>query len=158
MQSLNRILPITNTRTTLTYIGGPSILIEYGGLRFLVDPTFDPDGTDYPTPIYTLHKLRAPAISAGDIGPIDAVLLSHDHHFDNLDNSGRRFLETAPRILTTVAGAKRLGDPAEGFEAWKTTAIGEGDNSVTITATPARHGPPEGDRGPVVGFVLEKAG
>jgi len=25
----------------LTYIGGPTLLIEYGGLRFLTDPTFD---------------------------------------------------------------------------------------------------------------------
>ena len=149
---------MTNTHATLTYIGGPSILIEYGGLRFLVDPTFDPAATDYPTPIYTLHKLQAPALSAGDIGPIDAVLLSHDHHFDNLDNSGREFLITAARILTTKAGAERLGGLAEGFEAWETMTVGESKDSLTITATPARHGPPEGDRGPVVGFVLEKAG
>ena len=125
MRSLNRTLPTTNTCCTLTYIGGPSILIEYGGLRFLVDPTFDPAGTDYPTPLYTLYKLKNPSISARDIGSIDAVLLSHDHHFDNLDNSGREFLKKAPRVLTTKLGAERLGNSAEGFEAWETTSIGE---------------------------------
>jgi len=158
MRSLNRTLPTTNTCCTLTYIGGPSILIEYGGLRFLVDPTFDPAGTDYPTPLYTLYKLKNPSISARDIGSIDAVLLSHDHHFDNLDNSGREFLKKAPRVLTTKLGAERLGNSAEGFEAWETTSIGECENLVTLTATPARHGPPEADRGPVIGFVIEKAG
>ena len=29
--------------------------------------------------------------------------------------------------------------------------------AVRITATPARHGPPDGDRGPVIGFVLQRA-
>jgi L-ascorbate metabolism protein UlaG (beta-lactamase superfamily) len=29
-----------------------------------------------------------------------------------------------------------------------------GGRSVELTATPARHGPPGGDRGPVIGFVL----
>jgi L-ascorbate metabolism protein UlaG (beta-lactamase superfamily) len=134
-------------------------LIEYGGLRFLVDPTFDPAGTEYPTPIYTLHKTKDPAISISELGPVDAVLLSHDHHFDNLDNSGRKYLKTVPRVLTTTAGAERLGGSTEGFEAWETTSVGKTDlDSVKITATPARHGPPDGDRGPVIGFVLEKAG
>jgi L-ascorbate metabolism protein UlaG (beta-lactamase superfamily) len=150
---------VISSQVRFTYIGGPTILIEYGDLRFLVDPTFDPAGTDYPTPIYTLHKTKDPAISANHIGSGDAVLLSHDHHFDNLDNAGREFLKTVPRVITTKAGAARLGDSAEGFEAWETTTVGKTDlDSVKVTATPARHGPPDGDRGPVVGFVLEKAG
>ena len=28
----------------MTYIGGPTVLIEYGSLRILTDPTFDPPG------------------------------------------------------------------------------------------------------------------
>ena len=76
----------------LTHIGGPTVLIELCGLRILTDPTFDPPGGEYRTASYTLHKLRGPAVDVGDIGPIDAVLLSHDHHFDNLDASGRRLL------------------------------------------------------------------
>jgi L-ascorbate metabolism protein UlaG (beta-lactamase superfamily) len=39
-----------------TYIGGPTALIEIDGLRFLTDPTFDPAGTTYETPVYTLRK------------------------------------------------------------------------------------------------------
>jgi L-ascorbate metabolism protein UlaG (beta-lactamase superfamily) len=38
-----------------TYIGGPTILLEIAGLRFLTDPTFDAAGSEYPTPVYTLR-------------------------------------------------------------------------------------------------------
>jgi L-ascorbate metabolism protein UlaG (beta-lactamase superfamily) len=40
-----------------TYIGGPSALLELGGLRLLTDPTFDPAGEEYPVGLYTLHKI-----------------------------------------------------------------------------------------------------
>src|SRR5437868_4115072 len=93
---------------TLTLIGGPTVLIEIGGLRLLTDPTFDAPG-DYPSGSVTLRKLTGPALHPGDIGPIDAVLLSHDQHFDNLDHAGRAFLPQAKKTLTTPAGAQRLG-------------------------------------------------
>jgi L-ascorbate metabolism protein UlaG (beta-lactamase superfamily) len=76
----------------LTYIGGPTILIEFDALRLLTDPTFDPPG-NYETGAFTLSKLTGPAISASEIGSIDVVLLSHDHHFDNLDRAGRELLQ-----------------------------------------------------------------
>jgi len=135
----------------LTYIGGPSLLVEFGGLRLLTDPTFDPAGTDYPTNLYTLHKKQSPAVGPDDVGKIDAILLSHDHHFDNLDNSGREFLARAGIVLTTEAGVGRLGGNAKALTLWSEIKLG----SITIIGTPARHGPPHADRGPVVGFVLK---
>lgn len=36
-----------------------------------------------------LKKLEGQAISAAVLGPINAVLLSHDHHYDNLDPAGQ---------------------------------------------------------------------
>jgi L-ascorbate metabolism protein UlaG (beta-lactamase superfamily) len=71
---------------------------------------FDPAGTEYRTPIYTLRKTSDPAIAADDLGPIDAVLLSHDHHFDNLDHAGRALLPSVRQVLTTPAGAERRHD------------------------------------------------
>jgi L-ascorbate metabolism protein UlaG (beta-lactamase superfamily) len=144
-----------NTPLRLTYIGGPTLLIEIGGVRLLTDPTFDPAPRDYPTPVYTLHKTQSPAVAADAIGRIDAVLLSHDHHFDNLDNAGRELLSRAGRVLTTADGAKRLGGNAEGLVAWQSTdVVGDSSTPLRITATPARHGPEGGDRGPCNGFVL----
>lgn len=53
------------------------------------------------------RKVAGPAIAAADLPPIDAVLLSHDHHGDNLDPTGRSLLPAAGIIVTTVAGAAR---------------------------------------------------
>ncbi|MFL5883617.1 MAG: MBL fold metallo-hydrolase [Thermoleophilaceae bacterium] len=139
---------------SLTHVGGPTVLIEWRGMRLLTDPTFDPAGTSYESPAFTLRKTRDPAIVAADIGRIDAVLLSHDHHRDNLDNAGRALLATASRVLTTHDGAERLGGATTGLVPWEATEVGSG---LTVTATPARHGPADGDRGPVIGFALASA-
>ncbi len=144
--------------TRLTSIGGPTALLELGGVRLLTDPTFDPAGEEYPTPVYTLHKTAGPALRPEALGRVDAVLLSHDHHFDNLDRAGRAWLPHAGRVLTTPAGAARLGGHAVGLETWQSVEVAGADGRmVRVTATPARHGPPDGDRGPVTGFVLEPA-
>lgn len=139
----------------LTYIGGPTMAIEIAGLRLLTDPTFDPAGSEYPTPVYVLKKTGAPALPATALGRVDAVLLSHDHHFDNLDRAGRSMLADAGVVITTEAGASRLGGNAIGLQPWKAHDIPvPAGSSLRIVATPARHGPPDGDRGPVIGFVL----
>src|SRR4051794_20083635 len=88
----------------LTHIGGPTVLIEVGGWRLLTDPTFDPAGGSYRFGWGTgSKKLAGPAIAASEIGPIDAVLLSHDHHEGNLDAAGRELLPSADAVITTVA-------------------------------------------------------
>lgn len=141
---------------TITLIGGPTALIEIDGFRLLTDPTFDVPGC-YHLPHVVLEKLTGPALTAEDIGPVDAVLLSHDQHADNLDNSGRAFLGKAGRVLTTVVGAQRLGAHAEGLAPWDSTELGAAEGrALTITATPARHGPAgiEPMSGDVIGFVL----
>jgi hypothetical protein len=105
------------TRTTVQLIGGPTVLLTYGGLRILTDPTFDPPG-DHRRPgiDVVLHKLTGPAIAAEELLPIDLVLLSHDHHPDNLDDAGRELLGRAGSVLTTAAGSERLGGNAVGLE------------------------------------------
>lgn len=126
-----------------------------GGLRLLTDPTFDPAPGEYRAAAYALNKTQGPAIDAASIGPIDAVLLSHDHHFDNLDTAGRTVLAKAGHVLTTVAGAERLGGETVGMDVWQTVELATPDGRVLrVTATPARHGPAHADRGPVIGFIL----
>jgi L-ascorbate metabolism protein UlaG (beta-lactamase superfamily) len=148
------------TNPHLTLIGGPTVLIDYAGLRLLTDPTFDAPG-DYQLPHVTLHKTDGPALDAGKVGAVDAVLLSHDQHADNLDTSGRDFLARAGRVLTTQVGAGRLGGKAEGLAPWQSVELKMRDGgAVRVTATPARHGPAgiEPFAGDVVGFVLEADG
>jgi L-ascorbate metabolism protein UlaG (beta-lactamase superfamily) len=105
------------TGIRLTHIGGPTVLIEVGGWRLLTDPTFDAPGRRYFFGWGTgSRKLAGPAIAAADLPPIDAVLLTHDHHGDNLDPAGRALLPSAGAVITTASGAKRLGGDAQGLE------------------------------------------
>lgn len=140
----------------MTYIGGPTVLIEFGGMKLLTDPTFDPAGGEYCTGPVTLWKTADPAIHPDSLGSIDAILLSHDHHFDNLDTSGRAMLPYAQKVFTTLEGAKRLGDHALGLAPWQSVEVEAPDGTrLRIMGTPARHGPENGDRGPVIGFILQ---
>jgi L-ascorbate metabolism protein UlaG (beta-lactamase superfamily) len=147
---------------TLTHIGGPTTLLEVEGWRILTDPTFDAPGRTYRFGWGTSsRKTTGPAIPAAELGPVDAVLLTHDHHADNLDDTGRGLLPTVGAVITTASGAVRLGHHVRGLRPWETTHLVAPDRpTITITATPARHGP-AGSRpivGEVVGFDLAWAG
>lgn len=142
----------------LTHIGGPTLLIEVAGVRLLTDPTFDGPGS-YDLGTVTLTKQSAPALAREALGRIDAVLLSHDHP-DHLDHSGRTVLAAARRSLTSAGAARRVPD-AEGLSPWETrVVVGDGGETVAVTATPARHGPPgvEALMGDVIGFVVSVPG
>jgi L-ascorbate metabolism protein UlaG (beta-lactamase superfamily) len=142
----------------ITHIGGPTALIEVGGWRLLTDPTFDPPGGKYNFGWGTgSRKLTGPAIAPSELPPIDAVLLTHDHHDDNLDPTGREMLPAAGVVVTTASGARRLGGGARGLQAWEVTRLeAPGRPTIEITATPCRHGPPLSRPivGDVVGFAL----
>jgi L-ascorbate metabolism protein UlaG (beta-lactamase superfamily) len=90
--------------------------------------------------------------------PVDAVLLSHDHHSDNLDRAGGELLADVPLTLTTVEGANRLGGTAKGLTPGDNAELSGG--AVHVTAVAAEHGPPEVAKrnGPVVGFVVRGDG
>src|SRR5581483_1417343 len=119
------------------------------------DPTLDPAGGAYASGPATLRKLAGPAISAEDLGAFDYVLLSHDQHFDNLDHAGRKLLSKAKAVLTTPAGAARLGQNSIGLPPWGSIDFPvESGQELRIVATPCRHGPAGMDRGPVAGFCL----
>jgi L-ascorbate metabolism protein UlaG (beta-lactamase superfamily) len=149
----------TSEKTPVRVYGGPTTVIEYGGLRFVTDPTFDPPG-DYPMPLpgdHRLVKTEPSPVTAAGLGHVDAVLLSHDTHDDNLDNAGRAFLPEVPVVLTTESGADRLGGNARGLAFWETAELQRPDGTtVTVTGVPARHGPIgcEPVTGDVIGFVL----
>jgi L-ascorbate metabolism protein UlaG (beta-lactamase superfamily) len=142
----------------VTHVGGPTALIEIGGWRLLTDPTFDPPGRRYHFGWGTTsRKVAGPAVAGADLAPIDAVLLSHDHHQDNLDDAGRALLPSAGVVVTTASGARRLGGAAVGLAPWETTRLEAPERpTIEITATPCRHGPPLSHAlvGDVIGFTL----
>jgi L-ascorbate metabolism protein UlaG (beta-lactamase superfamily) len=137
-------------------IGGPTALIEVGGVRILTDPTFDPPG-EHPSGPRVLVKTTGPAVPAEDVGPVDVVLLSHDQHPDNLDTLGREVVRSAPLTVTTEAAAGRLDGAVRGLGPWTHLTVPRPDGSeLRVHAVPAQHGPDgmEASSGPVVGFVL----
>jgi Activator of Hsp90 ATPase homolog 1-like protein len=93
----------------ITLIGGPTALIEAGGFRLLTDPTFDPP-REYKLPHVTLKKTSGPALTVAQIGPLDAVLLSHDQHADNFDDAGKalRMLFLMLRSFPFIARGGRI--------------------------------------------------
>ncbi|MEV7374780.1 MBL fold metallo-hydrolase [Streptomyces sp. NPDC090301] len=142
---------------TATHVGGPTTILEIGGLRLLIDPTFDPPKA-YKS---GLEKLRAPAFGTDGLGTIDAVLLSHDQHDDNLDDSGRALLDDIPVVLSTPGARKRLGDHVTALRSWESQELKTAGGTVKVTAVPALHGPDGVDRGAdgeVTGFVLSGKG
>lgn len=144
--------------------GGPTALFEYGGLRFLTDPTFDEPG-EYPTGGgRTLAKTAPSRTTPAALGRVDVVLLSHDQHPDNLDHGGRALLTDVPLTLTTAAAAERLGARITGLAEWESVELDRpGGGTLTVTGVPAVHGPGtkedvEPVLGPVTGFVLTGEG
>jgi L-ascorbate metabolism protein UlaG (beta-lactamase superfamily) len=140
-------------------VGGPTVVIDYAGTRFVTDPTFDE-----PHDFGTMAKLTAPAVASAELGDVDVVLLSHDDHNDNLDVAGREWATTrVPTVVTGPGAAGRLGGRAIGVATWQTTLVArrDGAGQITITAVPAVHGPLDGTRdasghvnAEVTGFVL----
>jgi L-ascorbate metabolism protein UlaG (beta-lactamase superfamily) len=143
-------------------IGGPTVVLDYGPLRILSDPTFD-EPRDYGP----YRKLTGPAVAAEELGVIDAVLLSHDLHHDNFDQAGRALAAAAPVVLTGPQAAGRLGGNATGLAPYESITLAHAGPGPVIRAhaVPAQHGPRDGDRDEfgnlnteVTGFVLQAQG
>ena len=144
---------MTTAPLAVTYIGGPTALLEYAGLRILLDPTFDEPG-DYPAD--ELTKTAGPGLPATHVGPIDLVLLSHHGHADNFDTSGKELTMGVPVVLSLPEAEAELGAPVIGLPVWHAHQVGP----VTVTALPGLHGPRilKGAIGPVMGFWLQASG
>ena len=143
----------------ITHIGGPTAVLNLGGLTFLIDPAFD-EPRDYQLPGRVMTKLIGPAIPAGKLGPIDVALVSHDEHKDNLDDAGRALLASIPTVLSTPGAATRI-EGVRGLENWESIDLPRPDGGVvTVTGVPALHGPEGAEKvlGVVTGFVLQGEG
>lgn len=149
-----------------TYLGTASMLLEPGGVRMITDPVFDEAGGTYdmgpawvPSPWFSSTREYVAPMTGEQVGPVDAALLSHDHHSDNLDYAGRAYVlgPLVDTIVTNPAAAARLSavkDDVRGLAIGESTTVA----GVTITSTPARHGPrftPQVYE--VTGFLLQGA-
>lgn len=148
-------------QVTVTHSSTACVLLEIGSVRILTDPVLDAGMKKYRLgPLANAWRYAGPTIAPESIPELDAVLLSHAHHFDNLDAAGREILKSANQIITGPKDAGELGNKAIGLKTWdKATITGRNGETIHVIATPARHGPwwfPGTHR--VTGFLLEWQG
>ncbi|GGL91679.1 MBL fold metallo-hydrolase [Nakamurella endophytica] len=133
------------TPLTVTRIAHASQLITIGDLRILTDPWF--------TQTATYYHGEPVARGVASLGPIDAVVVTHEH-YDHCDldallaggfDPGTPLV--GPGTVTTLAAGKGFTD-LHTVEAWETAGVGD----LTVTATPGKHGVHE------VTFVLAAYG
>lgn len=124
----------------LTWLGHATMLVEIDGQVILTDPIL----SDRASPFgWAGPKRFSPApLSAAELPPIDAVVISHDH-YDHLDRATIRALAGRPVVFVVPLG---VGAHLEGWgvardrivelDWWDEARIG---NGLRLVAAPARH-------------------
>ncbi|KAL5359175.1 beta-lactamase superfamily domain-containing protein [Aspergillus floccosus] len=140
----------------ITHIGTATAILDINGVKMITDPFFSPAGSSFPvTDTMALTVSDDPALRLDQLPVIDAVLLSHEDHVDNLDDLGRRLLD-GRRVFTTVDGAKNLAPrPAvHGLKPWENIDVVVAGKKFQIIGTPTQHLP----GGECTGFVVTGEG
>ncbi|KAH7007170.1 hypothetical protein EDB80DRAFT_751850 [Ilyonectria destructans] len=103
----------------------------------------------------SITALEYPALQPDQIPPIDAVLLSHEDHPDNLDSIGRTHFLDGRKALTTSDGANALNPHSSviGLQPWQATQLNVKGETWNTTGTACEHLP----GGQVVGFFHIRA-
>ncbi len=131
----------SDTGLRMTWLGHSTLLLELDGVRVLTDPVFG--ARVGPTSLMGPRRFHETPVTLGQLPPLDAVLLSHDH-YDHLCASSMRELAAlrVPVVTSLGVGARleRLGvDPAVIVELdwWEQHTLPGG--RICFTATPAQH-------------------
>ncbi|MEP7072186.1 MAG: MBL fold metallo-hydrolase [Verrucomicrobiota bacterium] len=89
-----------NERITAAWLGHATVLINFFGVTILTDPALFPRiGIRLPFLTVGPKRLTQPALSPGELPPIDLVLLSHAH-FDHLDRPTLKCFDRRTRVIT----------------------------------------------------------
>lgn len=129
--------PATGLR--LTWMGHSSVLAEIDGRRVLFDPVWGERCS--PFAFAGPKRLHPVPLSLAALGPVDVVVISHDH-YDHLDLPTIRALAGTDTVFAVPLGVgahlERWGVPADRMYEldWNETAKVAG---ISLTATPARH-------------------
>jgi L-ascorbate metabolism protein UlaG (beta-lactamase superfamily) len=131
--------------TSATFIGNATVLLRLGSFTLLTDPNFLHRGQRAYLGYGMWSKRRTePALTIGELPPLDGVILSHLHG-DHFDRVARRGLPADLPIVTTRPAERRLRKwrftETVGLGTWQDVQWRRGGEAVRITAVPAQHGP-----------------
>ncbi|GAA1947524.1 MBL fold metallo-hydrolase [Kitasatospora viridis] len=123
----------------LTWLGHATVLAELDGRRVLFDPVWGVRCSPFPG--IGPKRLHPMPIRIADLGPVDVVVISHDH-YDHLDMTSIRALIGSGAQFAAPLGVgahlEHWGVPAERItelDWWEEAEVA----GLTLTATPARH-------------------
>ncbi|MCJ8298309.1 MAG: MBL fold metallo-hydrolase [Pseudomonadales bacterium] len=143
----------TQSKLSLQWLGGPTVLIKFGPLQLLTDPMLGEGEQAYqmgdPNEMFDLAKgpdvvdhKRLTALPYLNINDIDLSILSHTHE-DHFDQSAQKLLDRRLPFIVPTGATGQLA--AQGFtnireldwgQHWQ---LSENGYSIEITALPASH-------------------
>ncbi len=133
----------SDSRITAAWLGHATVLINFFGVKILTDPTLFPHiGIRLPGLTLGPKRLIAPALTTGDLPPIDLILLSHAH-FDHFDLRTLHCFRPPVRIITAprttdLLGWTRLRDVTE--LRWdQSKSFGTSAGTIRVTAFRVKH-------------------
>lgn len=155
-----RASPGSRPRMDITWIGAATTLIRHQGVTVLTDPSFLHAGQRvYLGKGLWTRRLVEPSHQPHELGPVDAIVLSHMHG-DHWDRVAQRSLDPDLPVISTPASARALRrqgfERAVGLASWSSHDVSLRRGTVRVTAVPGRHakGPGAGLLPPVMGSVL----
>lgn len=134
-----------------------TLLLDTGGVTFLVDPMLDEPGAREPIP-NTPNDRRNPLVGLPDVDlDHDAVVVTHTHA-DHLDEAAAQRLDPEHPLFCQPADVDVIAE--KGFTDVRPVGSATTFEGVGLTRTGGRHGhgPVADELGPVSGFVFEAAG
>jgi L-ascorbate metabolism protein UlaG (beta-lactamase superfamily) len=125
----------------VTWLGHSTLLLEIDGLRVLTDPVFGERAS--PMSFAGPRRFHPVPATIAELPPLDAVLLSHDHHDHLCPSSIRELARREVPIVTSLgvgAHLERCGVAPEKItelDWWEEAGLPGGE--LSFTATPAQH-------------------
>ena len=141
--SQHHLLRNNHNRTSLTWIGHATFLIQFKGLNILTDPQFSRRAS--PVSWFGPERVVEPALKIADLPEIDVVVISHDH-YDSLDLNSVKALavhnQTRPLIFLVPLGLRSWFEEIE-LEDVQVVELDWGQahtvRNTLFTAEPSQH-------------------
>lgn len=126
----------------ITQIRNATIIVEYAGKRFLIDPMLGPKGSFSPYPFAGNWKWNPVVDLPMDISQIlsgiDAVIATH-YHFDHLDSTAFKVIPKDMKIFVKDNNNRKLFI-RKGFTDVEILGDETYFSDIKLTKTPAKHG------------------